>query len=113
MSSTEKLDFFDNEVIEHLVNLTKLYAGREKGRHLFNIDQFEMRHFLGILMLSGNNVHLREKMYWENSTNVKNESISNAISRNTFEEIMKILLCYHNNNFTQSSRCLKLDASTT
>ena len=49
-SPTGILDFFDDEVVEYLVNLTKLHAGREKGGHSFNIDQFEMRLFLGILM---------------------------------------------------------------
>ena len=76
----------------------------KKERHLFNIDRFEMRLFLGILMLSGNNVLPRGKMYYENSTNVKNEFISNAMSQNRFEEIMKIFLYYDNNTFTQTSR---------
>ena len=63
-------------------------------------------------MLSGNNVLPRGKMYREKSTNVKSESISNAMSRNRFEKIMKILFCF-DDNFTQTSRCLKLDASIT
>ena len=113
VSATAILKFFDDEVVEYLVNLTKLYAGLEKGGHSFNINQFEMRLFLGILMQSGNNVLPRKTMYWKNSTNVKSKSISNAMSRNRFEEIMKILLCCDNNNFTQTSTCLKLDASIT
>ena len=59
MSPTAKLDFFDSEVVEYFVNITKLYAVREKGGHLFNINHFEMCLFLEILMQSGNNVHPR------------------------------------------------------
>ena len=114
MSLTAILDFFfDDEEVEYLVNLTKLYAGREKGGHSFNIDQFEMRLFLEILMQLGNNVLTRGKMYWKNSTNVKSKSISIAMLRNRFEEIMKVLFCCDNNNFAHASRCLKFGASIT
>ena len=87
ISSIAKLDYFDNEVVEYRVCLTKIYSGREKGRHSFNIDQFEMRLFFGILMVSDNNVLAREKMYWENNTNVKSESISNAMSRTDLRKL--------------------------
>ena len=112
MSPTPILDFLYNKMVEYLVNLTKLYAEREKEGQLFNIDQFEMRLFLGILMQSDSNVLPRKKMYWKNSTNVKSKSISKAMSRNRLEKIMKILLCCDNNNLTQTSskmfkvRCL-------
>ena len=35
--------FFDDEVVEYVVKMANLYAHQEKGKHLFNIDQSEMR----------------------------------------------------------------------
>ena len=55
--------FFDVEVVEYLVKITKLYAHQEKGKHLFNIDQSEMCLFITILLLSGYNVLSRQKFY--------------------------------------------------
>ena len=95
--------FFHGEVVEYLIKITKLYAGRKKEDISLTLINLRCVFFLGILMQSGNNVLPRGKMYWENSTNVKNESISNAMSQNRFEEIMTMLLCCDNNNFTQTS----------
>ena len=36
MSLTAKLDFFDNKVVEYLVNLINLHAGREKNVSFFD-----------------------------------------------------------------------------
>ena len=76
--------------------MTNLYAHRDKGKHSFNISRSEMHLFIAILLLSGYNVLPRGKMYWENSDDVKNESVSNAMSRNRFEEIISMLHCCDN-----------------
>ena len=60
--------------------MIKLYTHREKEKHLFNINQSEMRFSIAILLLSEYNVLPRRKLYWENSSDVKNESISIAMS---------------------------------
>ena len=60
--------------------MTKLYAHQEKEKHSFNKNQSEMRFSIAILLLSGYNVLPRRMLYWENSSDVKNESISIAMS---------------------------------
>ena len=56
--------FFTDEVIGHMVEMTNLYAVRDKGKHGFLTDIPEMRVFLAMLLLSGYSVLRRRKMYW-------------------------------------------------
>jgi len=48
----------------NLVEMTNLYAVRDKGKHGFSTDILEMRVFLAMLLLSGYSVLRRRKMYW-------------------------------------------------
>ena len=43
---------FDDEIIKSLIEQTLLYAVRDKNIQEFNIDEDELMHFLGILVLS-------------------------------------------------------------
>ena len=100
--------FLDNEVVEYFLKMTKLYAHQEKGKHSFNIDQSEMRLFIAALLLSGYNALLRRKLYWENSSDMKNKSISIAMSRNRFEEIVLSLHCCDNNQLDPNDKMSKV-----
>ena len=100
--------FFDDEVVQYLVDMTNLYAHRDKGKHLFNISGSEMRLFIVILLLSGYNVLPRRKMYRENSDDVKNKSVSNAMSRNRFEEIISMLHCCDNEQLDPDDKMSKV-----
>jgi len=86
--------FFDDNVVEYMVSMTNLYAQRDKGKHGFSIDVNEMRLFLAMLLLTGYVVLPRLRMYWENKDDVFNKVMSDAMSRNRFEEILSVLhLC--------------------
>ena len=67
-----------------------------------------MRLFLAMLLLSGYNVLPRRRMYWENSEDVKNDSMSRAMSRNRFEEILSVLHCCDNNNLNPEDKMTKV-----
>ena len=83
MSPTAIFDlYFDEEVINYLTEMTNLYAHRDRGKHNFHVGHAEMRLFLAMLLLSGYNVLPRRRMYWENSEDVKNNSMSRAMSGN-------------------------------
>ena len=86
--------FFDDEVVQYLVDIANLYAHRDKGKHLFNISRYEICLFIACLLLFGYNVLPRRKRYLENSGDVKNKSVSNA--RNKFEQIISMLHCCYN-----------------
>ena len=49
-----------------------------------------MRLFLAMLLLTGYMNLPRHRLYWENSDDVLNKAMSDAMSRNRFEEL---LLC--------------------
>ena len=50
-----------------------------------------MRLFLATILLTGYVPLPRRKLYWENSPDVHNEALSNAMSRNRFEDILSNL----------------------
>ena len=83
--------FFDDEVIDFMVRMTNLYANRGKGKHNFKTDSKEMRLFLAMILLTGYVPLPRRKLYWENSPDVHNEALSNAMSQNPFEDILSNL----------------------
>ena len=48
----------------------------------------ELRLFIAILFNSGYPPLPRRRLYWEQSPDVQNTAVSNAITRNRFEELM-------------------------
>ena len=67
-----------------------------------------MRFFIAILLLSGYNVLPRQKMNWKNSDDVKNKSVSNAMSRNRFEEIKSMSRCCDNKQLDPDDKMSKV-----
>lgn len=82
--------FFDEEVIEAMVEFTILYA-RSKGNDAFTTTADEVRAFLGVLLVSGYSPAPRRHLYWSHDTDVHNEAISATMPRNRFVEIMRYL----------------------
>ena len=100
--------YFDEEVINYLTEMTNLYSNRDKGKHSFHVDHSEMRLFVAMLLLSGYNVLSRRRMYWDNSEDVHNESMSRAMSRNRFEKILSALHCSDNYNLDSEDKMAKV-----
>ena len=84
--------FFDDDVVDYIVEMTNLYAMREKGIMDFRTDNDEIRTFIAILLLSGYNSRPRMRMYWEKGPDVSCEAVASAMSRTRFEQLMK---CFH------------------
>lgn len=104
--------FFDAEVIDLIVNCTNRYAP-EKCEVRFLVTSNEIKVLLAILLLSGYNLLPRCRMYWEESPDSYNPAVSNAMSRNRFEQIMRFLHVCDNKlatNFvtTNSTRMINL-----
>jgi len=100
--------FFDDDVVKYMVKMTKLYAQRDKGKHGFSIDVSEMRLFYTVLILSGYSVLPRRRMYWENSDDVSNKAMSDAMSRNRFEEILSVFHVCDNESLVASDTMAKI-----
>nr|CAD7404831.1 unnamed protein product [Timema poppensis] len=78
-SSVEIFEMFsDNEVLELIFNCSNNYAF-QKGNIKFKVAINEIK---GVP---------RYRMYWETSSDTHNEAASKAMSRNTFEDILKYL----------------------
>jgi len=92
--------FFSDDIIEFMVKMTILYAHRDKCKHSFSTDAAEMRLFLAMLLLSGYSVLPRRKMYRDNSDDVFNKAMSDAMSRNRFEEILSVFHLADNDYLT-------------
>ena len=71
--------FFDAELIKMIVDMTNLYARRDKGDSKFVTTEFEIRRFIAILLLSGYNCLPRRHMYWETRSEVHNEYVADAM----------------------------------
>lgn len=100
--------FFDDDVVEYMVRMTNMYAQRDKGNHGFSTDMCEMRLFLAMLLLSGYSVLPRRKMYWENADDVFNKSMSDAMSRNRFEELLSVFHLADNEHLDVSDTMTKV-----
>ena len=55
-----------------IVDMTNLYAHRDKGESKFVTKEVEIRLFLAILLLSGYNSSLRRSMYWDTRSDIRN-----------------------------------------
>ena len=92
---------------------------RSKGNETFQTSQDEMRAFLGILLVSGYSPVARRRMFWSHDDDVTNITISTAMTRDRFEEIMKFLHVSDNTKldartkFVPWSQCLTNDFCTT
>lgn len=95
--------FFDDVVLEYICECSIKYA-QQKGNHNFNLDKGTLKSFLGILILSGYCDLPRCKMYWEQKPDVHNQAVSDAMSRNRFDDIMQYLHVCDNNNLPPNDK---------
>ena len=85
--------FIDDEILKHIVTETNTYA-RLKNQ---SYEQFrdttveELRCFIGILFVSGYYKLPSYRMMWEESEDVNNIMISNAMRRNRFIELLRFI----------------------
>ena len=56
--------FFDDALVDRVVDCTKLYGHREKADTSFEITDETFRLFLGMLLLNGCQKLPDQKMYW-------------------------------------------------
>ena len=96
--------FWDNELFEKIQNFSKLYATQEDPTSSFDVTVDELKVVVGILLISGYNIVPRRRLYWSSETDVRNDMIAMAMSRNRFDEILSKLHCATNEELPQSAR---------
>lgn len=97
----------DDEVITHIVNSTNLFALQSGNEH-FQITNQDMRLFIAILFLSGYCTVPRKRMYWETSEDTHHESVSKAMSRTKFEDILRYIHVCDNSALDQTDKFTKI-----
>lgn len=84
---------------EITVEMSNLYSTQTKGKQL-NLSMDELLTFYGILIASGYSSVPRRHMYWSVDNDVHNESISGAMRRNRFDDIMASIHVVDNTKIT-------------
>jgi len=100
--------FFDDDILQFIVDCTVQYARRDKLEHFFDTNVDEIRTLFAILLISGYNYLPRRTMYLEVSPDCQNEAISSAISSNRFDELMRYLHLADNLRLDSSDRFAKV-----
>lgn len=86
-------EFFDDQLVEYIIDQSKIYA-TQQNRHGFDVKPFQLQRFIGFLLFTGYHKLPREDMYWENAEDCSVQIVTNALSRQTFRDIKRNLhLC--------------------
>ncbi|KAK2718985.1 hypothetical protein QYM36_006112 [Artemia franciscana] len=91
--------FFDQGVVNHIRDQTKIYALQKDAKE-FGVSSAKVECFLGILAFTGIVKMPSYRSYWSNET--RYPVIADAMSRDRFEQIKKYL--HFNDNLTQKPR---------
>jgi len=97
--------FFDQQVLEMIVSYSNNYAFN-KNRTL-QIDVNELKCFLGILLLPGDNKVSWRRMYWEKSSDTHNDLISSTMRQNRFKLIFSLIHFYDNSKLYEYDKFSK------
>ena len=61
------------------------------------------------IILSSDYVQCRtRRMYWESTLNIQNKAVSNAVTRNRFDKIIKYIYCFDPKEAEEGKRCAKI-----
>jgi hypothetical protein len=98
MSPVEVFDkIFDDEIFTNLHKQFELYARRDKNHPNFSTSD-EIRHFIGILILSGCHCLPTERDYWGTADDLGCSIVTKTMSRNRLQELKRYCHIADNNN---------------
>ena len=92
--------FFDSSVFTLIIEESVRYA-RQKNDFDFNLDDADIKNFIGILILSGYNRLPRQRMYWESGLDCGVEAVKNTMSYTKFTKIKKYVHLCDNNSLSR------------
>lgn len=100
------LNFFDEDLIQMIVTESNRYAQQRNRKS--NIENFEVKSFIGVLLLSGYVQVPRRRMLWEREQDTNNTLVAESISRDRFEYILSNVHFADNTNLDQSDKFAKV-----
>ena len=98
--------FFDEEVVEHVTRMSKLYASQKLKNLSATCSDIELT--IAILLLSGHVPLPNRRMYLENSEDVCNDAVCSCMSLNRFKELLRFLHVADNEHLDKSDKFAKL-----
>lgn len=98
--------FFDDAVIQHITDMTNIYA-MQKSKQL-GATTSEIRLVIAILLISGYVPLVNRRMFWESNEDVHNEAVSSAMPVNRFEELLRFMHVCDNTHLDPSDKLAKL-----
>lgn len=83
--------FFHCGIYEHIVKESVRYAATEKNESDFVLSPEEVKVFIGFLLLTGYHKLPSERMYWSDEDDLSVDVVKQAMPRNTFLKLKKII----------------------
>ena len=100
--------FFTDDMIDHIVRHTNLYATGDCNNVTFTVTANEIRIFLGILLLSGYHQLPHIADYWSTQPDLGVSAMYNVMPRNRFTEIKRYLHLADNQNLQAGDKFSKI-----
>lgn len=101
--------FFDDTVLEFIINHTNKYAQQKNST--FSISKPLLKRFLGILVFSGFHPLPAVHHYWSTSPVCGIPIVKQAMPRNTFNEIKSFLHFNDNDNIDKTDKLAKVNTT--
>ena len=99
--------FFDDEVFDHIVNQSNLYALQKNLRDIA-VTKDELKVFFAIMIISGYAYSSSKADYWSNGEDLRNHAIYNSMRRNRFDQIMRAIHFQDNLNLDYQEKYSKI-----
>lgn len=99
--------FFDDDVIEFIVNSTNKYAAVDRNTE-FRTDYDEMRKLFGIMFITGYHTLPTIKSYWSSSSSLGCSLIKTAMTRDRFIRVKRFLHVCDNQNIDAKDKFAKI-----
>lgn len=90
--------FFSQEVINHILEQTNLYASQNRQKDWEDVTIAEMKAFLGMLVLMGVHPLPNVDLYWSSDPLFRVDEIANIMTCKRFKKILKNLHLNNNTN---------------
>lgn len=100
--------FWTDTFFEYIKEQSVLYATQNNANTSFDISIAELKVFFAILMISGYSQRPRKDFYWSMDSDLRNEAIANAMSRNRFRDILKNLHFVNNAELPPNDKFAKV-----
>lgn len=98
--------FFDTELLAHIVNQSNLYSTQENPNHALKLDQNELEQFIGTVLYMSVIRLPRSRIYWSNACRV--DQVADVMPRDRWEEIKHFIHFNDNTAANNSDRLFKI-----